>query len=329
MNITCPLCQQQFPAFDQRGFRNAGYTAHYNRCLEKLCQKPSPTEDKAVSRAIRFAKAIKRKLLPARPSLPLPKSLPLPMIPVPAQGPSSQEHLQRSLPNPTVHTSKVMPSSRHSSGTLPAPSYIVPTHLPMLSPHLTERPLSQDADQRQRREWIGSWPRRRHARRHRSPSPPPFTIPLSAAAFEPPGSLAAVLSTSLDTVPLTQGSVVDFNSVSPPSPSTVTTFPTSPALDDLGSFSPAPGISHWMSAVSSPLTFSTAPQANLSLDLMTSQAYHLSSPSTIAPLPARPHETLPHLLGHSTCCSLCFFSNGQHDPTCLMVQTNLADLTLQ
>ncbi|KAL0088219.1 hypothetical protein J3Q64DRAFT_1846402 [Phycomyces blakesleeanus] len=39
MNLQCPLCFKEFPMYDQRGFRNAGFTAHHNRCVEKEVQK--------------------------------------------------------------------------------------------------------------------------------------------------------------------------------------------------------------------------------------------------------------------------------------------------
>ncbi|KAI7893031.1 uncharacterized protein EV154DRAFT_417661 [Mucor mucedo] len=42
--LQCRVCQKVFPKFDQRGFRNAGFTAHQNRCIEKdyLLNNPIP-----------------------------------------------------------------------------------------------------------------------------------------------------------------------------------------------------------------------------------------------------------------------------------------------
>ncbi|KAG2227257.1 hypothetical protein INT45_008501 [Circinella minor] len=35
MNLKCRVCGKELPEFDQRGFRNAGFTAHQNRCIER------------------------------------------------------------------------------------------------------------------------------------------------------------------------------------------------------------------------------------------------------------------------------------------------------
>ncbi|KAI7897776.1 uncharacterized protein BX663DRAFT_527167 [Cokeromyces recurvatus] len=37
--LQCKICYKQFPKYDQRGFRNAGFTAHQNRCIER--KKPN------------------------------------------------------------------------------------------------------------------------------------------------------------------------------------------------------------------------------------------------------------------------------------------------
>jgi hypothetical protein len=61
--LQCNICKKVFPKFDQRGFRNAGFTAHQNRCIERdylannpvvQDQHPSPPKQ--------------RLLLPAPPS---------------------------------------------------------------------------------------------------------------------------------------------------------------------------------------------------------------------------------------------------------------------
>lgn len=64
MKLQCPICHQEFPKFDQRGFRNAGFTSHYNRCLERQREQQGE-HDQQSSRALRFARAIRRRLLPA------------------------------------------------------------------------------------------------------------------------------------------------------------------------------------------------------------------------------------------------------------------------
>jgi hypothetical protein len=33
--LQCKICKKEFPKYDQRGFRNAGFTAHQNRCIER------------------------------------------------------------------------------------------------------------------------------------------------------------------------------------------------------------------------------------------------------------------------------------------------------
>ncbi|SAL95294.1 hypothetical protein [Absidia glauca] len=72
--LQCPICNQEFPAYDQRGFRNAGFTSHHNRCLERHEQQQNVAHqrDKQSCRAVRFAMAIKRRLLPAQPISPAP-----------------------------------------------------------------------------------------------------------------------------------------------------------------------------------------------------------------------------------------------------------------
>lgn len=35
MRLKCCVCGKEFPEYDQRGFRNAGFTAHQNRCIER------------------------------------------------------------------------------------------------------------------------------------------------------------------------------------------------------------------------------------------------------------------------------------------------------
>ncbi|KAI9316247.1 hypothetical protein BX666DRAFT_219534 [Dichotomocladium elegans] len=35
MFLQCKVCGKEFPEYDQRGFRNAGFTAHQNRCVSR------------------------------------------------------------------------------------------------------------------------------------------------------------------------------------------------------------------------------------------------------------------------------------------------------
>ncbi|ORY96603.1 hypothetical protein BCR43DRAFT_505437 [Syncephalastrum racemosum] len=58
MRLTCCVCGKEFPEYDQRGFRNAGFTAHQNRCIdrERLLRDPPIVSPRA-----------RRVLLPAPP----------------------------------------------------------------------------------------------------------------------------------------------------------------------------------------------------------------------------------------------------------------------
>lgn len=44
--LQCKVCQKEFLKFDQRGFRNAGFTAHQNRCIEKDYMLNNPEPDR-------------------------------------------------------------------------------------------------------------------------------------------------------------------------------------------------------------------------------------------------------------------------------------------
>ncbi len=59
--LRCKICQKEFPRFDQRGFRNAGFTAHQNRCIEReyLLHHPAPEHQSSPRQ---------RFLLPAPPT---------------------------------------------------------------------------------------------------------------------------------------------------------------------------------------------------------------------------------------------------------------------
>ncbi|CAO3657580.1 unnamed protein product [Mucor hiemalis] len=59
--LKCKVCQKEFPRFDQRGFRNAGFTAHQNRCVEREYLLSHPIVDQQSSPRQRF-------LLPAPPA---------------------------------------------------------------------------------------------------------------------------------------------------------------------------------------------------------------------------------------------------------------------
>ncbi|CAO3594614.1 unnamed protein product [Absidia cylindrospora] len=68
--VQCPICSQEFPLYDQRGFRNAGFTAHHNWCIGRQQQQQGEQQnnghhsDQQSTRASRFTMAIRRKLLP-------------------------------------------------------------------------------------------------------------------------------------------------------------------------------------------------------------------------------------------------------------------------
>lgn len=57
--LQCKICKKEFSEFDQRGFRNAGFTAHQNRCIERQNRERNPEQ---------FTSKLRRKrrlLLPA------------------------------------------------------------------------------------------------------------------------------------------------------------------------------------------------------------------------------------------------------------------------
>lgn len=43
--LQCKICQKEFPKYDQRGFRNAGFTAHQNRCIEREYVSNNPNAE--------------------------------------------------------------------------------------------------------------------------------------------------------------------------------------------------------------------------------------------------------------------------------------------
>jgi hypothetical protein len=66
--LQCKICNKEFPKYDQRGFRNAGFTAHQNRCIEREYSLKNPTvEQPPLSH--------KRRLLLPAPSPPRDSSM--------------------------------------------------------------------------------------------------------------------------------------------------------------------------------------------------------------------------------------------------------------
>lgn len=63
MSLQCRICGKEFPEFDQRGFRNAGFTAHQNRCIERERQHNHELVGRRSSS--RVVSAQQRRLLPA------------------------------------------------------------------------------------------------------------------------------------------------------------------------------------------------------------------------------------------------------------------------
>lgn len=48
-HLQCRICQKEFPKYDQRGFRNSGFTTHQNRCIEKEYLLNTPVSEKQTS----------------------------------------------------------------------------------------------------------------------------------------------------------------------------------------------------------------------------------------------------------------------------------------
>ncbi|CAO3615327.1 unnamed protein product [Mucor fragilis] len=90
--LQCKICQKEFPKYDQRGFRNAGFTAHQNRCIEREYLSNRPTTEQqqpAVNK--------QRMLLPAPSPLKdhhrLPASVPAAINNIYAPMPTTEELL--------------------------------------------------------------------------------------------------------------------------------------------------------------------------------------------------------------------------------------------
>ncbi|KAI9486259.1 MAG: hypothetical protein EXX96DRAFT_646107 [Benjaminiella poitrasii] len=78
--LECKICHKQFPKYDQRGFRNAGFTAHQNRCIERIANGAAAAEkqQKPKYRLLLPAPPPQQQLVsqqPPSPSSPLPDSL--------------------------------------------------------------------------------------------------------------------------------------------------------------------------------------------------------------------------------------------------------------
>ncbi|KAI9495268.1 hypothetical protein BDB00DRAFT_786596 [Zychaea mexicana] len=67
MSLKCRVCGKELPEYDQRGFRNAGFTAHQNRCIERERERRE-----GVTRPPQRAHTMNmpRRLLPASSSSP-------------------------------------------------------------------------------------------------------------------------------------------------------------------------------------------------------------------------------------------------------------------
>ncbi|KAI7875804.1 hypothetical protein K492DRAFT_220681 [Lichtheimia hyalospora FSU 10163] len=63
MNLQCKVCGKEFPEFDQRGFRNAGFTAHQNRCIGRATAAAVAASNQNVP--VSKPSPLRRRLLPA------------------------------------------------------------------------------------------------------------------------------------------------------------------------------------------------------------------------------------------------------------------------
>ena len=70
MSLKCRVCGKELPEFDQRGFRNAGFTAHQNRCIERERERREGITKRRPQRA--HTTHGHRRLLPASSSSSLP-----------------------------------------------------------------------------------------------------------------------------------------------------------------------------------------------------------------------------------------------------------------
>ncbi|KAI8077870.1 uncharacterized protein BX664DRAFT_45378 [Halteromyces radiatus] len=160
--LQCPICNQEFPALDQRGFRNAGYTSHHNRCIERQQQQQNESQrDHPSSRAARFALAIRRRLLPAQPPSP---SLMLDGRRSSASTPLTSVSSPFSSSSSSAFTSKYENNRRRRSSTSTYHTFTptVPSQLPVSSPQ-----HYQQSTPRHRHTW-NHWRRRKPQRRSNS-----------------------------------------------------------------------------------------------------------------------------------------------------------------
>lgn len=70
MSLQCKVCGKEFPEFDQRGFRNAGFTAHQNRCIGRAAAAAASNQNVPVSKP----SPPRRRLLPATTTTAIPTS---------------------------------------------------------------------------------------------------------------------------------------------------------------------------------------------------------------------------------------------------------------
>ncbi|OBZ88374.1 hypothetical protein A0J61_03576 [Choanephora cucurbitarum] len=75
--LKCIVCHKQFARYDQRGFRNPGFTAHQNRCIDRRYQsktklkpklKPRPNLRTLLPAPVRHSGSMQRLARQSNPS---------------------------------------------------------------------------------------------------------------------------------------------------------------------------------------------------------------------------------------------------------------------
>ncbi|KAI8372052.1 hypothetical protein EDC96DRAFT_77950 [Choanephora cucurbitarum] len=82
--LKCIVCHKQFARYDQRGFRNPGFTAHQNRCIERRYQsktkpklKPKPNLRTLLPASVRHNGSIARQSNSSCSTKPTPATAPI------------------------------------------------------------------------------------------------------------------------------------------------------------------------------------------------------------------------------------------------------------
>ncbi|KAI8062706.1 hypothetical protein BC940DRAFT_321944 [Gongronella butleri] len=353
-SIECPICHQEFPAYDQRGFRNPGYTAHYNRCAERQRQLAMPQLDTASSRAARFAKAIKRKLLPARPQMDAHDTAQMN-----ANGGNQLDSAKVSGESPSPSAIQLAPgafvvpsqlASMHSPGfqstsstgsnSSGSGSEITTATATTSHPAWSAASASASSD---RSAWMaGHWPQRRTRRTGKKAKTMPSTTSRTSQLYNRPASTAtmaaayaytssmvmqrhSVYAAAMPSSSMNASHDVAYSDMTMPNATNAIGSMPQPLMPALPAhlnlqqpaqlpIAPPPLPLHHQQ----PIVPTSAP---VQKQLLSHEHTPMTSPSSSVSLGTTAHPS-PALLAASTFsdthCDYCFIVDGHHDPTCML-----------